>query len=169
MTHLALVTYDESGNAVVVVDYGPIDQTDFEQKFKDGVDSQQDWIKLFMAFHEMAHSLGLWDENGLKNPYTVGSFVRLILTEIEKKDKGIIPKEWYSGLKGMTLKAALNMLAPFMEEGDPIKIDFVTQRAISNEIGRLLVSNVTRNPDLQKIPGIEKIKFLTDAHSTDTV
>lgn len=168
MTHLALVTYDENGNPTVVLDYGPIEQVEFERKFQDGADSQNDWVKLFFGFHQMAHSMGLWDESGLKNPYTVGSGVRFLLGEIEKKDKGILPKEWYSGLKGLTLKGALNMLAPFMDEGDPITIDFATQRALSDEIGKLIIKNVKRNPDLMKIPGIQNIKFLTDAESTDT-
>ncbi|AEI47658.1 hypothetical protein [Runella slithyformis] len=171
MTHLALIEYveNETGQKVpvVIVDYGPVTQDDFEKKVKDGAESQKDWVELFFLFHEMGFNMGVWDENGLRMPYTVGSGVKFLLAEIKKRDKGILPKEWHTGLKAMTLSGALKMLEPFMDEGDPFTFDIDFWRQTGDRIHKLLLTNLTRNPAVQQIPGLEKIKFLTDAIPTN--
>lgn len=164
MTHLAIIEYINDV-PVVVVDYGPMTQDDFEQTFRNGVASQKDWIEMFYAFHETGRVTGIWTENGFEMPYTVGSFVRFLLGEVQKKEKGIIPKEWYTGLKGMTLRGALNTLLPLMDEGKPVQVDFERMKQIGEHVRVLLARNVSRNPELLQIPGIEKLHLLNDANT----
>ena len=165
MTHLAIIQYDKDGKPVVVVDYGPVQQEEFEQNYRNGIESQHDWVEMFVLFHEMGREMGIWDETGFKFPYTVGSGLKYLLGEIAKKDNGILPKEWHTGLKALTLRTALNTLEPFMEKGQEIQIDFEKFKAIGEQVRVLLAKNVMRNPELQTMPGLEKLQIPTDANA----
>lgn len=166
MSQLLAIVQIIDGEPVIITNYGPVDQTDFETNFQNGIESQKDWVEMFVLFHEMGKELGIWDENGFKFPYTVGSGLKYLLGEIQKKEKGILPKEWYSGLKGTMLKGALNMLEPHMEKGQEVNINFETFKVIGEQIRVLLAKNVQRNPELQQMPGLEKLQSPADGNAT---
>lgn len=165
MSQLLAIIEIRDGAPVVITNYGPVEQTDFETNFQNGIESQRDWVEMFVLFHEMGEELGIWDETGFKFPYTVGSGVKYLLGEVQKKEKGVLPKEWHSGMKGRLLSMSLSTLYPYMEQGQEVKIDFERFKKIGEKVRVLLAKNVERNPELQTMPGLDKLKAPDDGNA----
>jgi hypothetical protein len=168
MTHLVLLECDDDGNAVIqngkivgAANYGPITKADFEKRYKDGHDSQQDWIVAFELFHVLARELGIWDENGFQWPYDLGSFVQFGLKEFQNPESIVIPAEFKKSMTGYLARKGLGLMKS-IGENDSAEIKFNLERfkVIAEEFRKLLVKNVQRNPELlEKIHGITMLQL----------